>query len=286
MSQGGMSCCCFECVTESEAGIVEYCGKHSRVLTPGIHCLMCPFELLVSRVTMKVRYLEVKCETKTKDNVFVSVIVAILYNVIADKVNDAYYKLTDVRSQITSYVFDVVRSTIPRMELDQAFASKDEVAVAVKDQLTTLMQEYGFEIKTALVIDLDPNAHIKASMNDINAQARLREANSERADAEKILMVKAAEADAEARYLSGLGVAKQRKALMEGLRETVNTFSTEVDGTTSSDVMNLLLVTQYFDMIKELGNKNKAGASVFLPHGPAAINKLRHDLMKKVDVKK
>lgn len=278
----GMSCCCFECVTESEAGVLERCGKHNRIAPPGCFCVMFPFEKVVHRMSMKVRYLEVKCETKTKDNVFVGVVCAILYNVLKDRVNDAYYKLTDVRSQITSYVFDVVRSTIPRMDLDEAFASKDQVAVAIKEQLTGLMIQYGFEIKTALVIDLDPNSYLKASMNDINAQSRLREANKERADGEKILMVKAAEADAEARYLSGLGVAKQRKALMEGLKETVSTFSTEVHGTTSSDVMNLLLVTQYFDMIKELGNKNKSGASLFLPHGPSAVHKLRNDLMAKV----
>ena len=233
---------------------------------------------------MKVKYLEVKCETKTKDNVFVGVVVAILYNVCKDKVQSAYYKLTDVRSQITSYVFDVVRSAIPRLDLDEAFASKDEVANSVKDQLSNLMSEYGFEIKAALVIDIDPNQYLKASMNDINAQSRLREANSERADAEKILLVKAAEADAEARYLSGLGVAKQRKALMEGLRETVSTFSSEVSDVSSKDVMDLLLITQYFDMIKEIGLKNKSGASIFLPHGPSAVGQLREDLTKNAGI--
>ena len=93
---------------------------------------------------------------------------------VEDKVPSAYYKLTDPRAQIRSYVFDVVRSSIPRMELDDAFASKDEVANAVKNQLSVLMSEYGYEIIAALVIDLDPNAHVKAAMNEINGKNTTR----------------------------------------------------------------------------------------------------------------
>lgn len=275
----GMSeCCCFVCIQESEAGVVENCGRYNRVETAGCVFLMPFVELLAARVSLKIRYLEVGCETKTRDNVFVKVLVAIQYKVMDEKVSSAFYKLTDVRSQITAYVYDVVRSSIPKMDLDDAFASKSTVADSVRDQLSALMGEYGFSIVAALVIDLDPNQYVKAAMNDINAQSRLRVANSEKADAEKILLVKAAEADAEAKYLSGVGVSKQRKALVDGLRETVNTFSHEVEGCSAKDVMDLLLVTQYFDMIKEVGIRNTGGSTLFLPHGPSAVTSLREDL--------
>jgi regulator of protease activity HflC (stomatin/prohibitin superfamily) len=194
-----------------------------------------------------------------------------------DKVPSAFYKLTDHVSQIRSYVFDVVRSSIPRLELDEAFASKDDVANNVKNQLSALMAEYGYEILAALVIDLDPNAHVKAAMNDINASQRLREAAAEKAEAEKILQVKSAEADAESKYLSGLGVAKQRKAIVDGLRETVHTFSEQVNGAGPKDVMDLLLMTQYFDMIRDLSHK-RGNNTLFLPHGPRAVEQLRADL--------
>eukprot|EP00597_Dinobryon_sp_UTEXLB2267_P006575 CAMPEP_0170092308 /NCGR_PEP_ID=MMETSP0019_2-20121128/25690_1 /TAXON_ID=98059 /ORGANISM="Dinobryon sp., Strain UTEXLB2267" /LENGTH=174 /DNA_ID=CAMNT_0010312637 /DNA_START=52 /DNA_END=576 /DNA_ORIENTATION=- len=131
-----------------------------------------------------------------------------------------------------------------------------------------------------LVTDLDPNAFVKASMNDIIAQARLREAASEKADAEKILLVKAAEAEAESKYLSGLGVAKQRKAIVDGLRDTINGFSNEVDNSSPQDVMDLLLLTQYFDMIKDIGVRNKSGSTLFLPHGPQSVRHLRTELAK------
>jgi regulator of protease activity HflC (stomatin/prohibitin superfamily) len=98
----------------------------------------------------------------------VSVSVVVQYRVMENKVASAYYKLMDPKAQISSYVYDVIRSTLPKLELDEAFASKDEIAYAVKSQLTSLMFEYGFEIVAALVVDLSPNAHVKQAMNEIN----------------------------------------------------------------------------------------------------------------------
>lgn len=149
----------------------------------------------------------------------------------------------------------------------------------MKNQLAALMTEYGYEIKDVLVTDLEPDRQVKAAMNQINAQQRLREAAAYKAEADKILSVKSAEADAESKYLSGLGVARQRKAVVDGLKDSVTEFTSNVHGTTSQDVMDLLLVTQYFDTIKELGaNRGVGGNTLFLPHGPQAVSKLRKEL--------
>jgi regulator of protease activity HflC (stomatin/prohibitin superfamily) len=227
-------------------------------------------------MTLKIQHLQFRCDTKTKDNVFVHVEVAVQYRVKEEKVSSAFYRLTDPAAQIKSYVFDVIRSSIPALELDEAFASKDTVAHAVRDRLSALMEEYGYVIIAALIVDLDPDQHVKYAMNEINASQRLREAASEKADAEKILQVKAAEADAESKYLAGMGVARQRKAIVDGLRSSVGDFSGEV-GTTPQDVMDLLLVTQYFDMIRDMG-KMGTGSSLFVPHGPQAVGQLRKEL--------
>ena len=160
--------------------------------------------------------MDVVCETKTKDNVFVQVAVAVQYRVRIESAYDAYYRLSDPRHQIQSYVFDVVRSTVPRMELDSAFESKDDIASAVLHQLEEVMKSYGYQIMNTLVTDIMPDAKVKASMNEINASKRLKEAASHKAEADKIQMIKAAEAEAEAKYLSGLGVARQRKAIVQG----------------------------------------------------------------------
>lgn len=259
------------------AAVIENCGKYSRVGTSGLFCIMWPLEDIKAVLSLKIQQLDVRCDTKTKDNVFVVVEVSVQYQVVKDKVPSAYYSLTDHRSQIQSYVFDVIRSTVPRLELDEAFASKDHVANTMKAQLSQLMAGYGYEIIAALVTDMTPDPAVRSAMNEINAQQRMREAAKEKAEAEKILQVKAAEADAEAKYLAGWGVARQRKAIVEGLKTTVNEFSAAVPGSNASSVMDLLLLTQYFDMMKEVG-KGKANGSIFIPHGPQAIQDLRDQL--------
>eukprot|EP00592_Proboscia_alata_P014144 CAMPEP_0194392712 /NCGR_PEP_ID=MMETSP0174-20130528/122895_1 /TAXON_ID=216777 /ORGANISM="Proboscia alata, Strain PI-D3" /LENGTH=260 /DNA_ID=CAMNT_0039188315 /DNA_START=225 /DNA_END=1007 /DNA_ORIENTATION=- len=189
------------------------------------------------------------CETKTKDNVFVQVGVAVQYRVVSDKSYDAYYRLANPRGQIESYVFDVVRSTVPKMDLDDAFESKDTIAEAVLNQLKDVMDDYGYEIHECLVTDLSPDSKVKASMNEINASKRLKEAATHKAEADKVRLIKGAEADAEAKYLSGVGVARQRKAIAEGLQASVEEFAGEISGTTPKDVMDILLLTQYFDVL-------------------------------------
>lgn len=263
---GEQGCLCFQCVRTKQVGIVEDLGQFKRLLDPGLHFVLWPISSIVGRLSLRIQQLDVICETKTKDNVFVQVAVAVQYTVLLESAYDAYYRLTDPRSQIQSYVFDVVRSSVPKMELDDAFASKAEIASAVLGQLKEVMKDYGYEIKNALVTDLSPDSKVKASMNEINASKRLKEAASHKAEADKVLQVKAAEAEAEARYLSGLGVARQRKAIIQGLQESVGHFSSEVDGATPKDVMDILLLSQYFDTLSAVGAN-----SLILEHDPATV---------------
>ena len=266
-------CCCLTCVRTQEVAIVEDLGQFKQLLEPGLHCLVWPLQSVVGRLSLRIQQLDVFCETKTKDNVFIQVAVAVQYRVLVDSAYDAYYRLSNPHSQIQSYVFDVVRSTVPKMELDEAFASKDEIAMAVLHQLQDVMKDYGYEIRNTLVIDLAPDSKVKASMNEINASRRLKEAASHKAEAEKVRQVKAAEAEAEARYLSGLGVARQRKAIVSGLQESVGAFSHDVAGATSKDVMDILLLSQYFDTLNSIGAN-----SLILEHDPATVASLQHSL--------
>jgi regulator of protease activity HflC (stomatin/prohibitin superfamily) len=266
-------CCCMVCVRTQEVGVVEDLGQFKTLLDPGLHCVNWPLQGVVARLSLRIQQLDVVCETKTKDNVFIQVAVAVQYRVLVDSAYDAYYRLTDPRNQIQSYVFDVVRSTVPKMELDEAFASKAEVAAAVLDQLKDVMKDYGYEIKNCLVTDLSPDHKVKASMNEINASRRLKEAASHKAEADKVKQVKAAEADAEARYLSGLGVARQRKAIVQGLQESVGAFANDVEGATPKDVMDILLLSQYFDTLSSVGAN-----ALILEHDPATVAMLRQSV--------
>ncbi|KAL5725025.1 Hypersensitive-induced response protein-like protein 1 [Ranunculus cassubicifolius] len=266
---GGLLCCLQ--VDQSTVAIKERFGRFQEVMEPGCHCL--PWFLgsrVAGHLSLRVQQLDVKCETKTKDNVFVNVVASIQYRALADKANDAFYKLSNTKGQIQAYVFDVIRAFVPKLNLDESFEQKNEIAKAVEEELEKAMSAYGYEIVQTLIVDIEPDARVKQAMNEINAAARMRVAANEKAEAEKIIQIKRAEGEAEAKYLSGLGIARQRKAIVDGLRDSVLGFSGNVPGTTAKDVMDMVLVTQYFDTMKDIGASSKSSA-VFIPHGPGAV---------------
>lgn len=258
-------------VDQSTVAIKESFGKFDEILEPGCHFLpWCIGKQIAGYLSLRVQQLDVRCETKTKDNVFVNVVASVQYRALADKASDAFYRLSNTREQIQSYVFDVIRASVPKMNLDDAFEQKNEIAKAVEDELEKAMSMYGYEIVQTLIVDIEPDEHVKRAMNEINAAARLRLAATEKAEAEKILQIKRAEGDAESKYLAGLGIARQRQAIVDGLRDSVLAFSENVPGTSAKDVMDMVLVTQYFDTMKEIGASSKS-SSVFIPHGPGAV---------------
>jgi len=225
----------------------------------------CLCQNLAGTVSLRVQQLDVRCETKTKDNVFVQITCSVQYQVIPDEVYTAFYTLTDPHSQIEHYVFDVVRATVPKISLDELFETKDEIAHTVKNELEKVMSSYGFEILQALVTDVDPAQKVKNAMNAIMEASRLKDATIHKAEARKISVVKAAEADAESKALAGAGIARQRLAIVDGLRDSVLHFADDIEGASAKDVMDMVLVTQYFDTLKELGN-NPNISTVFVPH--------------------
>ena len=212
-------------------------------------------------------------ETKTKDNVVVKIPVSVQHHVIPEKVYEAFYKLANPKQQISSYVFNVILGHVPKMILDDAFLQQSDIAVAIKEGLDDVMRTYGYAIDQALVTDIEPDEKVKAAMNDINAAQREQVAASARGEAEKILKVKQAEAEAQSKALQGQGIANQRKAIIEGLKDSVEAFSKAVEGSTPHDVMMLVLVTQYLDTMKEIGANDKSNI-IFMSHSPAAIGDL------------
>ncbi|WJX88021.1 HIR complex subunit [Trifolium repens] len=266
----GLALGCLQ-VEQSTIAIREVFGKYEDVLEPGCHCVpWCMGKQIAGYLSLRVQQLDVRCETKTKDNVFVTVVASVQYRALAEKAVDAFYRLTNTREQIQAYVFDVIRATVPKMELDSSFEQKNEIAKAVEEELEKAMSAYGYEIVQTLIVDIEPDEHVKKAMNEINAAARFRAAATEKAEAGKVLHIKRAEGDAESKYLAGLGIARQRQAIVDGLRDSVLAFAENVPGTSSKDVMDMVLVTQYFDTLKEIGASSKSN-SVFVPHGPGAV---------------
>jgi len=241
---------------------------------------------------MRLQQMEVSCDTKTKDNVFINIKVAVQYQINSDEksIFAAKYRLTNAKTQIESYVFDVVRSSVPKIELDDVFTTKEEIANSIKQQLEQSMSEFGYSIMASPITDIDPDREVKRAMNEINKQKRLRVAAQDEGEAVKIRAIKEAEAeaarteiqakaDAEAKYLQGQGIARQRQAIMGGLRESVNVFKDEVTGVDTKTVMDLMIITQYFDMMKDIGAQSKTNA-VFMNHSPGALEDLASAVQK------
>jgi regulator of protease activity HflC (stomatin/prohibitin superfamily) len=267
----------FFTVEQRTTVIVQRLGKFLREAGPGFRAKIPFIDKVVGRVNLRVQQLDVEIETKTEDNVFVRMVVAVQFYVLPEKVYDAFYKLDNANRQITSFVFDVVRAQVPKIKLDDVFEKKDDIANIVKSELSQVMEGFGYGILKALVTDIDPDAKVKESMNEINAAQRMRVAATERGEADRILKVKSAEGDAQSKALQGRGIAEQRQAIVAGLRDSVDEFQKAVPGTTAKDVMNLVLMTQYFDMLKEIGASSRTNA-ILIPHSPGNLSSLTEQM--------
>ncbi|MCK9494629.1 MAG: SPFH domain-containing protein [Dehalococcoidia bacterium] len=268
----------FYTVGQQSFAIVERFGKFLKIASPGLNWRVPLVDRVVTRVSVRVRELIVQINTKTKDNVFVDLELAVQYRVLnKDDAWNAWYTLTDHEQQMESFIYDTVRAKVPTMELDQVFENKDDIADDVKATLAEKMREYGYTIVQSLVNDVRPAANVAVAMNEIVAQERLRQAAEHRANAEYITVVKAAEADAESKRLSGEGIANQRKAIVQGYQESVAALQ-QSTGVDAREIMSVVLMTQYFDALRDMaaGGRNSV---IFANHAPGEIANVQQQFM-------
>src|ERR1700712_5083714 len=264
-------------VRTATAGVVERFGKFNRIVRPGLHVLI-PYAERVFFVDLQVKQAQFSVETKTRDNVFVQIPVSVQYQVLDEKIADAFYRLSAPQKQIESFVFNSILGHVPKLTLDETFEQQSGISVAVKVELDQIMSGFGFNILTALVTDIIPDVKVKAAMNDINAAQRSQVAAQARGEAEKILKVKQAEAEAESKALQGKGIAAERQAIIDGLSTSIENFQHAVPGATSEDVMALVLLTQYFDTLRDIGTRGGTN-TLFLPNSPGAANDFQSQIL-------
>ena len=269
----------FFTVKTAQVAVITRFGKFLRVAEAGLNWKFPYIDSVAGLVSLRVNQITLTMETKTKDNVFVTIPISVQNRVRPEKVFDAYYKLSDPVAQIKSYVEQVILGHVPGMTLDEVFASQSSIAAAVKQELDADMATFGYEIVNVLVTDIVPDSKVKSAMNDINAAQREQVAANARGEAEKILVVKKAEAEAESKALQGQGIANQRKAIIEGLQVSIEQFQKVVDGASSKDVMQLVMVTQYFDTLKSIGESDKTN-TLFLSHSPGAVKEVSEQIME------
>lgn len=271
----------FFTVEQQSTYIIERFGKFMRLCSPGLNLKIPLIDQISGKVSLRIMQLDVEIETKTLDDVFVKIVTAVLYRILPQKIYEAFYTLDNAESQIQAFVFDVVRAKVPKIKLDDVFSKKDEIADVVKEELKEVMNEFGYDIVKALVTDINPDAKVKTAMNEINEAQRLRIAAMERGEAEKILKVKQAEAEAESKILQGKGVSGQRKAIIDGLKESLSNFQESVNGVATIDVMSLILMVQYFDTLKDMGIHGKM-STILIPHSPSSLQDLYQQIRNAV----
>ena len=266
----------FFVVKQQSAAIVERFGKFVSVRQSGLQLKIPIIDNIAGRLSLRIQQLDVVVETKTKDDVFVKIKVSVQFKVIKEKVYDAFYKLDNPADQITSFIFDVVRAEVPKLILDDVFLKKDDIAIAVKSELQDAMTEYGFQIIKTLVTDIDPDAQVKESMNRINASEREKVAAQFEGEAQKILIVEKAKAEAESKRLQGQGIADQRREIARGLEDSVKVLN-GVD-INSQEASALIVVTQHYDTLQSVGAEANSNL-ILMPNSPQAGSEMLNNMV-------
>ena len=263
-------------VKQQTIAIIERFGKFQSTRNPGLQLKIPLIDKVAGRVSLRVQQLDVIVETKTKDDVFVHLKISVQFLIRQGHVYDAFYKLQNPHEQITAFIFDVVRAEVPKMILDDVFEKKEEIALAIQRDLKQAMLNYGYDIIKALVTDIDPDEKVKIAMNRINAADREKIAAQHEGDAQRILIVERAKAEAESKRLQGKGIADQRREIARGLEESVVVLNRA--GINSQEASALIIITQHYDTLQSIGADTKSNL-ILLPNNPNAASTMLNDMV-------
>ncbi|MBS1704272.1 MAG: SPFH domain-containing protein [Armatimonadetes bacterium] len=257
--------------------VIQRLGKFNRLANAGLNFKIPFIESRAGFMNLRIKELDIPGQFKTKDNVFVDMMIRVQYSVIPSKVADAFYRLAAPEQQIAAFVLNVVRTEVARMELKDVFEHQDTIGNAVNSQLSLRMSEFGFEIQNSLVNEVQPAAGVVQAMNAVMASENTKIAARNEGEAHKMRMVLQAEADAESKRLQGEGIAKQREAIVQGLAVSVDSLRKAIPTADSNDLMRLVLMNQYFDALRDIAHGDKTKV-VFMPSSPNAIANISEQL--------
>ncbi len=266
----------FFIVKQQTTAIVERFGKFVGIRQSGLNFKIPVIDRVAGRVSLRIQQLDVVVETKTDDDVFVQLKISVQFQILKQKVEDAFYKLQNPHEQITAFIFDTVRAEVPKMKLDDVFVKKDDIALAIQRELKDAMLSYGYDIVKALVTDIDPDEQVKQAMNRINASEREKVAAQFEGDAQRILIVERAKAEAESKRLQGKGIADQRREIARGLEESVEVLNRA--GINSQEASALIVITQHYDTLQSIGADTNSNL-ILLPNNPNAASSMLNDMV-------
>ena len=238
---------------------------------PGFHFKIPVLERVAAKVGMRTNQIDFRIDAKTKDNVTVTMDIAAQYHVSYDQngagqrgngVYRSYYMLSEPINQMRAYLIDALRSAVPGYTLDEVFDKKDSIASDVNATVSAMMREYGYDLVSTLITSIGLPPDVEQSMNKINSAQRERIAAQSLAEAERIKIVTEAKASAEAMEEAGRGIAAQRKAIADGIAESLEVI--KQSGVSTNEANELFLFTQWTDMMSEFAKKGNT-STVVLP---------------------
>jgi len=304
-----MGCCI--CVEEAQVAVIQSCGKFARVEKAGCAAINCWCENRTGNLSLRIQQHETSIETRTKDNVFVTIKLAMRVKIaeseaefplpratgrktktaekplletgepdqkkpkLKDTISStellyrAFYKLRDPVGQLTAFIDNYFRFNAMLFTLDEMYAAKDGMTNELLNELNAKMNPYGYIVFDVLVTDIIPNKNVRDAMNDVVASEKEMMATVNRAQAEKASKILGAEAEARTRELEGEGIAAARRAIVEGLRSSVDDFQEAIPATDAKELLTVVLMTQYMDTIKEAATKSRN--TFVLPSSPAQV---------------
>lgn len=267
-------------VPQQSVFIIERFGKFNRLAAPGIHVKIPVVDRIATKVSMRIHQMDQSVTTKTVDNVFVNLNVSVQYRVDDKNIAASFYELSSPETQIRAYVEDNIRNAVPTLTLDDAFVQKDKIANDVEQTLRESMAQFGFVIIRTLITDIEPDAAVRDAMNSINESQRRKEAARELAEADKITVVVKAEAEAEQAKLHGVGIANQRKAIVDGLHQSFEEL--KQDGMTESEIMSIILTEQYLDVLSRFADSPNMKV-LMMPSEIGAVGDMRQSIIASIE---
>lgn len=273
--------CIVWAIPESHVGIVTNLGAYKETLEAGgPYCINPAFDALTNLVNLKQRQVSVYVRTKV-DKAEISLTVQVQYKVenTPEGIKNSVYKLAEPTEQIVAYVQDVLRSAVSDLSVEQVFDSKDDIGKEVFESLNEKMREYGYEIMQTLVTDVVPSDSVKKSFDLNNLNRYYKEADKFAQMIKTSEKNTRSEAQKERDGILGRGISEQRQEIVNGLKGSIDAFTGEVSGVNARDVLELVLVTQYFDMLKDVGCSDNSKV-IFTPGNEGATGDVRDAMLQ------
>lgn len=274
----------FRTVRQNTVTIVERFGKFHRVLDSGLNMVVPLLDKPTASISLALQNLHEAVDAVTRDKVTVKIEANLVYRVDRSMVKEFHYELSDAMTTVRDYVENYMRSHVASQTHEELLLEREEFSTYLIDSLDDILIKWGIRIISFQVINIIFPKEITDAMSKVVASQRLREAAQNEAEANKVTVIKNAEANREANIMLGEGIAGQKQAIMEGLKMSVKDIQ-DVQGFEPNEIMNLLVISQYFDTIKELGSSGNTKV-MFLNPAPEGASQLIQQLSSAIEAGK